>query len=225
MDARTPGRAGAVLSAAVLLLITASPVLAKEGVSVELMAPLPRDAEPGTKVPAFFVMVAIDNDVVSPLKTGQPFIRLYGPTAAMTEAVGVRQDRPDLYKALIEIPAGGVARADFGVRGKATAASGKVVATDPLWSYDGVLLTAAIPAPVDPNTFKLGGQPATNGQPGANGQPATTTGAAAETTRASSTAPPIDPRLAVIGALAVLGLAGLGAYGLRHRGRAAPTPI
>jgi hypothetical protein len=216
MQARTLGRVAALLAAAALVLITAPAVLAKEGVSVELMAPLPRDAEPGTKVPAFFTMVAIDNDVVSPLKTGQPFIRLYGPTGAMTEAIGVRQDKPELYKALIEIPAGGVSRADFGVHGKATAASGRVVATDPLWAYDGVLLTAAIPAPVGPNAYKVG-QPATNGQPATAAAPVTQTGAA--------TSPGLDPRLAILAALVIAALAGGGAYGLRHRGRAASTAI
>jgi hypothetical protein len=61
----------------------------------------------------------------------------------VTEAAGVEQETPGLYRAMIEIPAGGVAKGEFGVHGEARTASGKVVATDPVWAYDGVLVTAA----------------------------------------------------------------------------------
>ena len=50
---------GLVAAAALLLSFGTSAVLAKEGVSVNLLAPLPGDAAPGTVVPADFTMSAI----------------------------------------------------------------------------------------------------------------------------------------------------------------------
>jgi len=101
---------GAVATIALLLSFGTSSVLAKEGVSVSLSAPLPGDAAPGTIVAAFFTMEAISDDVASPLRKASVFMRLYGPGGAMTEAAGVEQTTPGLYKAMIEIPTGGIAR-------------------------------------------------------------------------------------------------------------------
>lgn len=148
-------RLAGVLAGLVLTLAIAPVALAKEGVSVNLLAPLPGDAQPGDTVAVFFRMTAIEDDIESPLKSGAPFIRLTGPTGATTEALGVAQKQPAVYRALIEIPKGGVARADFGIHGAARSASGKVVATDPLWFYDGVVVAAKPPAAVDPGTFAL----------------------------------------------------------------------
>src|SRR5256885_5607746 len=131
-----------------LLSIGTSAVLAKEGVSVNLVAPLPGDAAPGTMVPAVFTMIAIADDVESPLRKASPFLRLYGPRGDKTEAVGVEQSTPGTYRAMIAIPAGGVARAEFGIHGDAKTSSGNVVATDPVWEYDGQLVTPRSVAPV-----------------------------------------------------------------------------
>jgi hypothetical protein len=151
MHRRSMTRLVALIAAVTILVLVGAPtVLGKEGVSVNLVAPLPGDAQPGAIVPAVFTMEAISDDVASPLTRAKVFIRLYGPSGAVTEAAGVEQKTPGLYTAMIEIPAGGVARCEFGVHGKAMTASGTVVATDPVWAYDGVLLTAAMPLPVDP---------------------------------------------------------------------------
>jgi hypothetical protein len=214
---RNPFAPVAGFAAALLLLLSigASTAFAKEGVSVNLAAPLPRDAEPGTKVPAFFTMEAISDDVESPLHKASVFIRLYGPAGDMTEAPGVEQSTPGLYKAMIEIPAGGIARGEFGIHGQAKASNGKVVATDPVWAYDGLLVTAAIPPPVDAKTFQLPGtKPAAAPAGGPAAQPA-------EPVPATSQQPPagsFDPRLAGAAILALaLSAAGVVLLGRRRR--------
>lgn len=208
-------RLAAVLASTMILLLLAAPTaLGKEGVSVNLVAPLPRDAEPGTKVPAFYTMTAITDDVESPLHSTTTFIRLHGRDGAVTEAVGVEQKTPGLYKAMIEIPAGGVARGEFGIRGQAKAANGKVVATDVVWAYDGVLVTAAMPAPVDPKAFQL---------PGTKPEVAPANGAtAAEATPASPAQPPastvsFDPRIGLAAGLALAAIVAGAILGRRRR--------
>ena len=92
---------------------------------------------------------------------------------------------------MIEIPAGGVASGEFGIHGQAKTSSGKVVATDPVWSYDGIIVSARIP-PVDPNTVQ---QPVP-----AQPVPGTLTAAPPTTT----TSPSVDLRLGVVAILALL---------------------
>src|SRR5256885_5620620 len=107
--------AASTVGLVILLSFGTSAVLAKEGVSVNLLAPLPGDAAPGTVVPADFTMSAIYNGAVSPLHEASVFIRLHGPRGAVTEALGVEQKTPGTYRAMIEIPAGGVASLEFGI--------------------------------------------------------------------------------------------------------------
>jgi hypothetical protein len=217
MRTQRPARLLAILACTAILLLVAAPTaLGKEGLSVNLLAPLPRDAEPGTKVPAFYTMTAITDDVESPLHSKTTFIRLYGRDGAVTEAVGIEQKTPGLYKAMIEIPAGGIARGEFGVRGPAKAANGKVVATDAVWAYDGIVVTAPIPAPVDPKAFQLPGtKPAVapaNG--GAAAAPGTTSTPPAEP---ATTTLSFDPRLALAAGLALLAIVGGGIVSRRRR--------
>jgi hypothetical protein len=215
MRPRRPARLAAILASTTILLLLAAPTaLGKEGLSVNLLAPLPHDAQPGTKVPAFYTMTAITDDVESPLRSKTTFIRLYGPGGAVTEAVGIEQKTPGLYKAMIEIPAGGIARGEFGVRGPAKAANGKVVATDAVWAYDSNLVTAAIPAPVDPKAFQLPGtKPGVAPANGATAAGATTTPPAEPATTTVS----FDPRLALAAGLAILAILGGGIVGRRRR--------
>lgn len=218
MRTQRPARLAAVLASVTILLVVAAPTtLGKEGVSVNLVAPLPREAKPGTTVPAFFTMEAISDDVASPLRRAKVFIRLYGPSGAMTEAAGVEQKTPGLYKAMIEIPAGGVARGEFGIHGKARTASGKVVATDPVWSYDGLLVTAAVPPPVDPKTYQL---PGTNPAVApANGGAATTETTPTSTSSSEPASSTIshDPRLTLAAVLGLVAIVAGGVLGRRRR--------
>ena len=211
MRTRHLTRLAAPFAAALVLLLLAVPsALGKEGVSVDLLAPLPRDAQPGTKVAAFFTMEAISDDVAFPLSGAFAFIRLYGPSGAVTEAAGVEQKTAGTYKAMIEIPAGGVARAEFGIHGQARTPAGRVVATDPVWPYQGLLLTAVVPPPVDPKAFQITGSKPPADPVAPLPAPA---GAAVGSTPATSSTPSagltIDGRLvAGAGALLLIALAG-----------------
>ena len=214
--------AGIVGALAVLLSVGASSALAKEGVSVNLSAPLPREAEPGTTVPALFTMEQIVDDVASPLHQAAVFLRLYGPTGAMTEAAGVEQSTPGLYKALIEIPAGGVARGEFGIHGAVKTATGKVIATDPVWAYDGVLVAAAIPDTVDPNTFQVPLPKAAPVNP-ADAAPAGAAQNGQTASDGSAAASAIDPRWAIAGGVVLLGAVAAGWAVGRRRMSASAT--
>src|SRR4051794_41126712 len=220
---RTPklarvGRLLAVLVSATMLLLVAAPAaLGKEGVSVDLAAPLPGDAQPGTTVAALFTMSAISDDVVSPLTKASVFIRLFGQNGAMTEAVGVEQKTPGVYKAMVEIPAGGVTDCWFGIHGQAKTPSGKVVATDPIWQYDGLVVGPVVPKPADPNTNQTGVKPAAApvaAPPVAATTPATQPAAAVMT---------IDPRLAAMIGVGLAALAVAAAVGFRRRRHEAST--
>ena len=199
-----PRLAGFVSGVALLLSIAAPAVLAKEGVEVALAAPISSDAKPGDVVAVYFTLASISDTGTHPLRGSDVFIRLYGPTGTQTQASGAEQREAGLYKAMIEIPAGGAARAEFGLHGSRTDAAGTVVPSDIIWPYDGILVAAAVPAgPVsDPATGTMPAavevvpvQPA----PAAQTQPGS----------AQAAAPAIDPGVA--GGLAFLAALTVGA--------------
>jgi len=219
------GLTGLLAGALLILSIGAPAAFAKEGVEVSLAAPLPSDAEPGSTVTAIFILKAITDTGERPLQGSPVFIRLYGPTGASTQAEGVEDRTPGTYRAQIEIPAGGAARAEFGIHGSATDATGKTVASDIIWPYNGILVAGAIPPPVDPKTFQLPGSkplvdPAANpaAQPAAEPAPVAPT-ASAETGPVVA----IDARLVGLVVLAAIAMAGL-ALGAGRRRRAPSSP-
>jgi hypothetical protein len=207
-----------VSGAALATLLVAVPVAAKEGVEVTLAAPISPDAQPGETVPVFFLARAIGDNGTSPVYGTAIFIRLFGPTGAMTEATGAEQATPGTYRALIEIPAGGAVRAEFGIHG-----SGPNGPADVVWPYDGVIVAARVPPPVDPETSRLANPP--RYQPVA---PPAGAGAALATTPGSTaaTATSLDLRLAAGVAALVAGSLAAAALlvGLRRR-RGAPTAV
>jgi hypothetical protein len=207
--ARLAGVAGAVL----LSLVLAPAVLAKEGVEVALAAPIPADAEPGDTVTVFFTLRRITDAGTSPLRGSPVFLRLSGPTGATTQAEGVETRTPGTYAAAIVIPAGGAARAEFGIHGAAVDADGRATTSDLVWPYDGVLVAAAPPAAVDPGAFQV--DPATAGRPATG-----TAASASQGAQAGATAPAVDARL-VAGALLAIVLAVVATWAV---GRRRPRP-
>lgn len=213
--------AGALL----ILSLGAMTAFAKEGVEVSLAAPLPGDAEPGSIVTAVFNLKALTDNGESALRGSRVFLRLYGPTGAMTQAGGVEDRIPGTYRAQIEIPTGGAARAEFGIHGSTTDNSGKTVSSDTIWPYNGILLAAVVPPPVNPNAFQLPGakspvdraaNPAA--QPAA--QPVVGPTSAATETGPSVT---IDGRIVGLVVLAALAMAGV-TIGAGRRRRAPGSP-
>ena len=138
----------------------------------------------------------------------------------MTEAIGVKGRNSGSYKAMIEIPAGGAARAEFRIHGSSLNGPADIV-----FPYDGVIVAAKVPPPVDPNTFQLPNpgryEPVTTA---AGPGPALATGVGDSAT-ASPTLFALDPRAIGVGALALAGLALAAVFGLRHRRHGQPSPV
>jgi hypothetical protein len=210
---RTPilVRLGAILGGLVLALsLGAASALAKEGVSVSLAAPIPADAQPGDVVAVFFTLTSISDAGEQPLRGSPAFIRLHGSGGAMTEAGGVETATPGTYKAMIEIPAGGALRAEFGIHGAATDGSGSASRSDLVWAYDGILVAAKVPDPVDPNTFTAPGAKPAQANPAQAATPGSTAPAAA-------TSPALDARLGIAVGLVAVALAAALVIGRRRR--------
>ena len=209
------GAAGAILS---LALVPAA--FAKEGVEVTLAAPISAGAQPGDTVTVFFTLTKITEAGTSPLRGSPVFLRLSGRSGATTEAAGVETKTPGTYEAKIVIPAGGAYRAEFGIHGTSTGADGKATGSDLIWDYNGVLVTAQPPAPVDPGTFGVVvPRYAVDPLPATGGSTATTTA-----TPATPPAPSLDGRVlgaAVAGAALLAAVAG--AIALRRRHGLPPT--
>ncbi|HUQ78636.1 MAG TPA: hypothetical protein VM427_07175 [Patescibacteria group bacterium] len=221
----SPGLVGIVAGALLVLSLGAGTAFAKEGVEVSLAVPLPGDAAPGSTVTAVFILKALSDAGEKPLRGSPVFIRLYGPTGASTQGEGVEDRTPGTYRAQVEIPAGGAARAEFGIHGAATDASAKTVPSDIVWPYDGILVSRAVPPPVDADTFQLpGSRPATDPAANPAGRPAAETAAGPTSTTPGTGAPlTIDARLVGIAIPAALAAVGL-TLGARHRRRGPSSP-
>jgi hypothetical protein len=212
---RLAGFAGFAAGLGLLLSLAAPAVLAKEGVEVTLAAPIPSDAQPGEVVAVVFTLTSISDTGTHPLRGSDVFIRLSGPTGAHTQASGAEQREAGTYKAMIEIPAGGAARAEFGLHGSRTDAAGNTVPSDIIWPYDGILVAATAPAgPLSDPATGTKPAPAVQAVP-VQPAPAAQTGDVAPAGRA------IDPGLAGVLALAVLTVAALFALGRRRLHRSA----
>ncbi|HEY7131279.1 MAG TPA: hypothetical protein VH440_03455 [Candidatus Limnocylindrales bacterium] len=226
MTTRRTRRAVGVAAAFVLASMAAPVALAKEGIEIRLAAPIQSDAKPGDVVPLFLVATALTDAGEHPLTGTDIFLRLSGPTGATIEALGVEQRERGTYKVMIEVPAGGAARAEFGIHRSSTNGPADVV-----WPYDGVLVAAAIPAPVDPDLFKLpnqpGYQPATEGS-GNGAGPALAADGEAAAPASQPPSPALDPRIVGAAAIGLVGLVGLAAaamFGVLHRRRGDPAAI
>ena len=145
--------------ALVAVLASATMALAKEGGIVTLAAPIPLDAEPGSTITVAFTATILTEDGPRPVQGSPMVLRLTGPEGATTEAMATEVGRPGSYAVEIVVPAGGVDRADFGLRGTMTSEDGSSMVEDIPFDVDGVLFalhpdtaltTPAAPAPNAP---------------------------------------------------------------------------
>ena len=188
---------GAALLASIVVLASAAIVLAKEGGVVTLAKPIPLDAEPGSTITVTFDAMILTEDGPRPIQGSSMVVRLTGPSGAVTEAVATQTERPGTYVAEIEVPAGGVDRADFGLRGTSTAADGSSMVEDVPFDVDGVL-------------FAMTDEPAPNA--------AAPNAAAEDQPVAPPPAPDVRPAILAIGlGLAAIVLAGLALVAGRRR--------
>ena len=150
MRGRTAARSAVVGSilGALALLSSGGLVLAKEGGLVTLAAPIPRDADPGTTLTVEFTVTGVGDADSRPVSGWPIVLRLTAPDGSFNEALGVERGATGTYVATIEVPAGGIASADFAVQGVSTLADGTTERSDWPLAVDGLLLTTtANPAP------------------------------------------------------------------------------
>jgi hypothetical protein len=146
----------AVLTSLTAFLLGASMALAKEGATVALTAPIPRDADPGSTLTVEFTVMVPGENGPTPMIGSPVFVRLVAPDRATTEGFGTEdRGRPGTYRAEVVVPTGGIASAEFGLRGTATYADGRSERSDMMFVVVGQLYTtgtAPAAGPLDPST-------------------------------------------------------------------------
>jgi len=141
--------AGVIASIAFACVIVAPAAFAKEALEAWLATPIPADAQPGDEVELFLTVNRVTDAGSTPLRGHEIVFRLYGPRGDVTEASAAEMPTGGTYRIRITVPEGGAARAEFGVRGTRVDSNGAGTSSDLLWPYDGVLVAAKVPPPVD----------------------------------------------------------------------------
>lgn len=122
-------RSALLTSLVVVSVLTASLVVAKEGVQATLHTPIPATAVAGSKLAVSWSLKVEESD--EPFSACGVFIRLTGPTGESTEAFTECADRHDgHYTAIATIPSGGVSRVEIGVAGRMTNRQGQSQRSD-----------------------------------------------------------------------------------------------
>ena len=150
MRGRTTARTAVIgtVVATLGLLSFAGVVLAKGEGIVTLAAPIQRDADPGSTLTVVFTVTGLGDADSRPVSGWPIVLRLTAPDGSYNEALGVERGASGTYVATIDVPAGGIATADFAVQGISTFADGSTERSDMPLAVDGVLLTTkANPAP------------------------------------------------------------------------------
>lgn len=130
------------------LLSFAGLVFAKGDAMVTLAAPIPRDADPGSTLTVVFTVTGLGDADSRPISGWPIVLRLTAPDGSYNESLGVERGASGTYVATIDVPAGGMASADFAVQGISTFADGSTERSDMPLAVDGLLLTTtANPAP------------------------------------------------------------------------------
>jgi hypothetical protein len=143
----------AILAALGAILLLASAVLAKEGATVALTDPIPRNAAPGSTLTVEFTVMVPGDNGPTPMIGSPVFVRLIAPDRSSTEGFGTEdRGRPGMYRAEVVVPAGGIASAEFGLRGSSYT-NGQSERSDIMFVVDGQLFTTGTEpaaAPIDP---------------------------------------------------------------------------
>ena len=103
-----------VVAAAV---VGAAPAAAKEGVVARVLKPIPRGAEPGTKVTVVWALYHVEAGERVPFNANGVFIRLFGPGGSHSARVYATQPEVGRYRAAVGVPLGGVRRVVIGLMG------------------------------------------------------------------------------------------------------------
>jgi hypothetical protein len=110
------------LTAAVLAVVT--PAAAKEGVVARVLTPIVRSAEPGTKVKVVWTLYHVEDGERVPFSATGVFIRLFGSGGSHSARVYATQSELGRYRAVVNVPPGGVRRVVIGLMGTSCGPSG-----------------------------------------------------------------------------------------------------
>ena len=171
-----------VATALSAVLLSAAAVLAKgEGGIITLAAPIPSDAEPGSTLTVEFAAFFVAENGHIPLAGSPMVLQLIGNDGTTTEAGAVQTAKIGTYRVTIEVPASGIDRALFALRGSSTGPDGSTEPFDIPFDVDGVLFAMSHPntAPVaDPPEAPPVNPTTTSSGPAADARPALVVGLA-----------------------------------------------
>lgn len=105
------------LAGAVLGLAVAAPLGAKDGVVAKARVPVPRAAEPGTRVTFVWELTLVADGRSRPFTADGVFMRLFGPNGSRTPRAYATQLADGRYRATARVPRGGVRRVVVGLLG------------------------------------------------------------------------------------------------------------
>lgn len=104
--------------AAVASVVAATPTAAKEGVVARVLTPIPRNSEPGAKLKIVWTLSYVEAGIRHPFGAGAVFIRLFGADGARSPRVYASEFKRGRYRALVDVPRGGVRRVVIGLMGR-----------------------------------------------------------------------------------------------------------
>jgi hypothetical protein len=93
------------------------PATAKEGVVARVLTPIPRDAQPGTKLTVVWTLSFVDKGKRHPFGGGYVFIRLFAADGSRSRRVFAEPVDLGRYRARAGVPRGGVSRIVIGLMG------------------------------------------------------------------------------------------------------------
>ncbi|HEX5013547.1 MAG TPA: hypothetical protein VFV72_05235 [Candidatus Limnocylindrales bacterium] len=140
-----------VAAALVATLLSTALALAKgEGGIVTLAAPIPSDAEPGSTITVEFAAFFVAENGRVPVQGSPMVLKLIGADGTTTESDAVATGKVGTYRVSVEVPATGIDRAVFGLRGSSTGPDGSTELADMPFDVDGVLFAMSHPNPAPP---------------------------------------------------------------------------
>ncbi len=105
------------LGAVAVLLVSAGPTAAKDGVVARLVTAIPRNSDSGTNLTIVFTLSYVEAGRRHPFGAGSVFIRLFGADGARSPRVFARQSKTGRYGATVAVPRGGVRKVVVGLMG------------------------------------------------------------------------------------------------------------
>ncbi|HEV8697054.1 MAG TPA: hypothetical protein VGQ89_05115 [Candidatus Limnocylindrales bacterium] len=132
----------------ILVLLAATPVLAKEGGEARLDTAIPRDAQPGSTLEVGWSTFVIADGKEQPIYGSPIYIKLVSPIGSSTEAPGTESPSGSgHYTASIVVPEGGIDQVIVGLAGYACYQGGDCERADYVFPLtdDPLVIGASVP--------------------------------------------------------------------------------